>query len=104
MHRSKKPEQIVTISLRNADFSLLLSSTKSIGNLLIPLHKGRPLFTASNRCRSLQDQGLHHVAGCTVAGLQRRDRDDRLAIKGARPFMQHVALGHPCNQQALISR
>ena len=41
-----------------------------------------------------KDPGLHHVAGFAVAGVQRGDRHDRLAIKGARPFMQHVALGH----------
>ncbi len=28
-----------------------------------------------------QDPGLHHVAGFAVAGVQRGDRDDRLAIK-----------------------
>jgi len=31
MHRSKKPEQIVTISLLVADLSLLLSPPESIG-------------------------------------------------------------------------
>ena len=41
MHRSKKPEQIVTISLRIADLSLLLCSRKSIGTSCIPSHGGR---------------------------------------------------------------
>ena len=41
-----------------------------------------------------QDPGLHHVAGFAIAGVQRRNRDDRLAIKRARPFMQHITLGH----------
>ena len=46
-----------------------------------------------------QDPGLHHVACFAVAGVQRRNRDDRLAIKGARPFMQHIALGHHQSEQ-----
>ena len=51
-----------------------------------------------------QDPGLHHVACFAVAGVQRRNRDDRLAIKRARSFVQHVALGHPNNQQLLLCR
>ena len=42
-----------------------------------------------------QDPGLHHVAGFAVAGVQRGDRDDRLAIKRAGALMQDIALGHP---------
>ena len=56
MHRSKKPEQIVTISLLVAELSLLLSPSKSIGTLPIPLHKEKPFFPEEERLMDRADE------------------------------------------------